>query len=138
MPAPETTIFCCSCACEVKARLTSGAEIYPHRPDLAGLPFWRCDTCRDVVGCHHKTKNRTQPLGVIAGREMKVARQHIHALLDPIWKTGKMKRGHIYARLTETLGRQYHTGELRTLNEARTIYRAVRVIAAECVESVAA
>lgn len=28
-------IFCCGCGADVEARLTSGAEIYPHRDDTA-------------------------------------------------------------------------------------------------------
>lgn len=123
------TIYCCGCAADVQARLTDGAEIYPRRPDLATLPFWRCDTCHNYVGCHHKTKNRTRPLGAIPTADLKNARRHIHVILDPIWQSGRLSRRHIYARLTQTLGREYHTGDLRTLDEARTIYRAVQDIA---------
>ena len=66
------------------ARLTDGKEVYPHRSDLNSLPFWICDRCRNFVGCHHKTKNPTRPLGCIPNKEMKNARKHIHNLLDPI------------------------------------------------------
>jgi hypothetical protein len=124
-------LWCCGCLADVDARLTDGREIYPHRPDLAALPFWKCDVCRNSVGCHHKTQNRTQPLGVIPTAELKAARQHIHALIDPIWKGGRMTRRQVYARLTLILGRQYHTAELRTLDEARTVYRAGLQIARE-------
>jgi hypothetical protein len=126
--ADLTTIYCCQCAADVEARLTDGREIYPHRPDLHEQPFWRCDTCRNYVGCHHKTQNPTHPLGVIPSEEVKNARRHIHRILDPIWQTGRLHRKHVYARLTEALGRQYHTGELRTVEECRTIYRAVQAI----------
>ena len=128
-PPFQRTLYCCGCSADVQARLTDGREVYPHRPDLAGLPFWRCDICRNHVGCHHKTKDRTRPLGVIPTAEMKNARRHIHAILDPIWQNGRLSRGYIYARLTKTLGREYHTGDLRTLDEARTVYRAVQDIA---------
>ena len=37
-------IYCCGCAQDVTARLTDGSEIYPHRLDLADIPFWVCDT----------------------------------------------------------------------------------------------
>ena len=118
-------LYCCGCSADVVARLTDGKETYPHRPDLHSLPFWRCDGCNNQVGCHHKTKDRTKPLGVIPDGPMKKARSHIHAILDPIWKQRRMSRGDLYARLSVTLGREYHTGELRTLDEARLIYRAV-------------
>lgn len=124
----QCTLFCCACAGDVTARLTTGAEIYPHRPDLAGKSFWRCDRCRNYVGCH---PNSITPLGCIPDPPMRDARNHIHALLDPIWRSKRLSRRHCYARLTEILGRQYHTGELRTLDEAKMIYRAVQEIARE-------
>ena len=64
-------IYCCGCGKKVSPRLTSGKEVYPHRSDLIKLPFWKCDKCGNFVGCHHKTKNRTATLGVIATKEIK-------------------------------------------------------------------
>jgi len=90
------------------------------------LPFWKCDTCNNFVGCHHKTKDRTRPLGCIPTKEIKEARIHIHAILDPIWKSGKIQRKHLYARLSEKLGYQYHTAELRSIEQARKVYRIIR------------
>lgn len=126
------SIYCCGCGGDVDARLTDGAEIYPHRPDLASLPFWRCDGCRNFVGCHHKTRDRTRPLGVIPTPAIKRARKDIHAILDPLWKKRGASRGEVYARLAKKLGiKEYHTAEIRTLDEARTVYRAVQEIAKE-------
>ena len=119
-------IQCCGCGADVNARLTDGGEIYPHRPDLRSLPFWRCDACGNFVGCHHKTKNRTQPLGCIPTAELKEARKKLHALIDPIWQSGKMGRRELYAAIGRDLGREYHTAETRTLEEAREAYRAAR------------
>lgn len=124
------TIFCCGCNKDVGARLTSGEEIYPHRKDLYSLPFWKCDTCNNFVGCHHKTKNRTQPLGCIPTKELKNARQHIHRILDPLWKNGKFKRNQLYSMIADHIGRKkYHTADIRTLEEARTVYKFVRGLA---------
>lgn len=122
-------LYCCGCAKEVDAVLTDGKEIYPHRPDLYALPFWKCAGCNNFVGCHHKTKDRTKPLGCIPTKEIKDARRKIHAVLDPLWESGKMSRKHIYARLTELLGRQYHTAELRSVDEANSIYQCLLQIA---------
>lgn len=111
------------------ARLTDGTEIYPHRPDLSALPFWRCDACGNFVGCHHKTPNRTQPLGNIPTKEIKEARKHIHRILDPLWMKApdpKAKRREIYAYLSRHLGYQYDTGEIREIDEARTVYTLVK------------
>ena len=119
-------IWCCGCSAEIAARLTSGAEIYPHRKDLADLPFWKCDTCKNHVGCHHKTDNPTRPLGNIPTPELRKARGHIHKQLDPIWRMKIMPRGKVYAEIQRLLGvKEYHTAELRTIEEARDAYRAV-------------
>ena len=121
-------IYCCGCSIEVPARLTDGSEIYPHRPDLHSLPFWKCGICGNHVGCHHKTPDRTRPLGNIPTKEIREARKHIHALLDPLWRSGTMKRGAVYGKLAKQLGREYHTAEIRTVQEAREVYRAVKAL----------
>lgn len=119
-------IYCYGCERNVNAVLVGGKDVYPHRKDLFSLPFWRCETCGNFVGCHHKTKNKTKPLGCIPTPELKKARQHIHKLLDPIWKSGKMKRKEIYAKITDRIGWQYHTAKIRSIEEAREIYKIVR------------
>lgn len=126
MTEERREIWCCACGESVQARLTNGAECYPHRPDLSDIPRWKCDSCGNHVGTHHKTKNRTQPLGNIPSPELKKARMHIHALIDPVWKTGKVSRGKLYAHLSAQLGYEYHTGEIRTIDEARNVYRVAR------------
>lgn len=122
-------IWCCQCNEKVDARLTNGAEIYPHRPDLAALPFWRCDACRNYVGCHHKTGNPTAPLGYIPNKEIRNARQHIHRILDPLWQTGKYKRKELYRMISRLVGFEYHTSKIRNIEEARKIYQVVMQIA---------
>lgn len=127
----EISLYCCGCGTHVFPRLIDGAEAYPHREDLADLPFWKCDECGNFVGCHHKTSERTKPLGVIPTQEIKKARQHIHCILDPLWKQGKMRRSQVYAELSKRLGWRYHTAEIRTVDEARKIYRMVREMVGE-------
>ena len=119
-------IFCCGCQTNVSARLTTGKEVYRHRPDLASLPFWKCDGCGNTVGCHHKTKNRTAPLGYIPTPELKEARKQLHALIDPIWQSGKMGRRELYEAISREVGWNYHTAKTRTMEEARAAYRAAR------------
>ena len=123
-------IWCCGCEADVAARLTNGKEIYPHRKDLASLPFWKCDECRNFVGCHHKTADRTRPLGCIPTKAIKDARQHIHRVLDPIWQSKQMDRSKLYATIAERIGKpEYHTAEIRTVEEAREVWRVVTDIA---------
>jgi hypothetical protein len=116
-------IYCCGCGCDVDARLTDGKEAYPHRSDLAKNPFWKCDACGNFVGCHHKTKDRTRPLGVIATQEIRTARSHIHAVLDPMHRSGLISRKKIYKRISDAIGREYHTAELRSVVDARKVYK---------------
>lgn len=128
MKARFAPIFCCGCGREVSARLTAGREIYPHRPDLARLPFWRCDSCGNYVGCHHKTDHPTRPLGNIPTPEIRDARQHIHKILDPLWQRKGFSRSQIYKKISDRIGWRYHTANIRTIQEAREIYRIVKEI----------
>lgn len=122
-------IFCCGCDDEIEARLTDGREIYPHRRDLAEIPFWKCDGCGNHVSCHHRhhdESKRLDPQGVIATQEIKEARSHIHRILDPLWKKKLMPRGKVYSRIAKALGKkEYHTAEIRSVEEARAVYRVV-------------
>jgi hypothetical protein len=112
-------IYCCECARDVEARLTDGREIYPHRADLAELPFWKCDVCKNYVGCHYKrASTRTKPLGCIPNEEVRRARSQIHAVLDPLWAGNKEKRNRIYVKLSTKLGREFHTAWIKTRAEA--------------------
>lgn len=123
-------IWCCGCSENVAARLTDGAEIYAHRSDLHDLPFWKCDICGNHVGCHHKTAVRTRPLGCIPTLQIKNARQHLHRLIDPIWKSKKMTRGEVYRRIAAEMGvKSYHTADLRSIEDARLAYTAAKAVA---------
>lgn len=126
-------IYCCGCRKKVKARLTNGMEVYPHRPDLHDLPFWFCDACRNFVGCHNKTSERTKPLGCIPTPELKNARKHIHALIDPIWLSGRMGRRELYEAISREIGWKYHTAKIRTIDEAREVYRVARKYAQQTI-----
>ena len=123
-------LYCCACASEVSGRLTDGVEIYPHREDLASLPFWRCDACGNYVGCHHKTKDRTQPLGCIPTPELLDARKKLHQLIDPIWRSGRMGRRQLYKAISKDLGWEFHAAELRTMVDARLVHVAATKYAA--------
>lgn len=118
-------IYCTGCQVDVDARLTNGRERYPHRPDLSRIPFWKCDDCGNYVGCHHKTNDPIRPLGCIATREILEARKKIHALLDPLWTNGLIDRGDAYKYISENIGHRYHTGEIRSIDEARRIYKII-------------
>ncbi|MDD5277700.1 MAG: zinc-finger-containing protein [Methylovulum sp.] len=82
MTAPR----CMTCATD--ARLTNGAEVYPHRLDLQAKPIWKCDSCGGYVGCHPGTTN---PLGTPAGPELRAARSALHdRVVDPLWRSAHL------------------------------------------------
>lgn len=116
-------IYCTGCEKDVDARLTDGKERYPHRPDLHDLPFWKCDTCGAWVGCHHKTNKPTKPMGYLATPEILQVRIAVHDLIDPIWQSGEVPRGKIYAYMKKKLGYNYHSGEIKTLDEGRRVWK---------------
>ena len=114
-------------ACNRLSRLTTGREIYPHRPDLFDKPFYVCDGCKAYCGCHPGT---TKPLGTPAGPELRKARGFVHGRLDPLWRAArdrKRARSRIYAWLSKELGipaEQTHTG-LFDIDTCRRAYRAL-------------
>jgi hypothetical protein len=114
-------IFCAACGEDVDAQMVTGDVIYPHRPDLHALPFWMCPTCRNFVGCHHKTSEPTRPLGCIPSPELRALRKQIHAKLDPIWAGSRLRRRALYQRISDRLGREYHTADTRSTEEARRV-----------------
>jgi zinc-finger-containing domain len=129
-------IFCVACDKNIEAKLVSGSIVYPRSPQLAHDKFWMCNSCKNFIGCHkNANKNKLKPLGVIANKELKEARIQIHNIIDPIWQGEKMKRGEIYAIISNELGYTYHTGELRSLEEARMVWKIVAEIHNNCVES---
>jgi|GEM_PF-778748 len=119
---PQQLIYCCGCSIEVAARLTYGIEVYPHRADLQEQPFWRCDACGNFVGCHYKTKACTTPMGCIPTLEIKNERKRIHVLLDSIWKSGRIGRMKLYQAISNEVGWEYHTGQIRSVSDAHKVY----------------
>lgn len=104
----------------VECLLKNGKEIYPHRPDLATIQMYECPQCHNRVGIH---KGTTKALGCIPTLEIKNARMKVHALIDPLWKSGKISRAKLYKRLSEELGYSYHTGSTKSIEELRQVYR---------------
>ena len=121
-------IWCCNCNKMVNAQLTKGKEIYPHRPDLYKLNFYKCPKCGKYVGCHPKT---TRPLGCIPTDVIKIARQKVHAKMDPLWKNKKIGRMQLYKRISKKLGYTYHNGETRSVSECMKVWDIVDEIEKE-------
>ena len=114
--------------CGREAKYVSGVGVYPHRPDLDSLRFWRCTPCEAWVGCHRGT---SRPLGELADRETRHARLRAHAIFDPLWKaTGSnprppLRRRAAYLMLADELGRDVvHIADMDA-TEARAVVGAV-------------
>lgn len=122
---------CIECSPPRVATLIGGAEIYPHRPDLHALWFWRCE-CGARVGCHKGTR---KPLGSPAGPATQAARRAAHAAFDPLWKRKaeldmiaySEARGAAYRWLGEQLGLAAEDCHIGMMDEA-TARRAVQAI----------
>jgi hypothetical protein len=112
-------IWCCKCNKTVNGILTTGKEIYPHRPDLYKKNFYKCPHCGGYVGCH---QNSRRPLGCIPTEELKIARMRLHAKMDPLWKSKKITRKELYTLLKNKLGYTYHNGETRTVQECLKVW----------------
>lgn len=86
--------------CGQPAECVTGADVYPHRPDLAKKIIWECKPCDARVGCHPGT---TSPLGRLANDQLRALKVEAHAKFDPLWQSGQMKRPDAYAWLASEL-----------------------------------
>lgn len=92
--------------CKKPAEPTTGAYIYPHRPDLADKKFFICKPCGAYVGTH---VNTGEPFGTLANANLRRMRNATHRLFDPFWlgfKYGgrrKIARTKAYAVLAQAM-----------------------------------
>lgn len=116
--------------CGRVAKMVGGDVVYPHRPDLSGKWFWRCE-CGAYCGVHMGT---LKALGSPAGPETRKARSEAHAVFDPMWQkrqclSGLSKhhaRGKGYKWLAAQLGiepKDCHIGMM----DAATARRVVEI-----------
>ena len=119
-------IYCCECVADISARLITGDQIYKSAK-YKSIFMWICDECGNYVGTHKDSKSHA-PLGCIPTPELRSARGHIHALLDPMWKSvnrKRVKRRELYDLISRELGWSYHTAKIRTIEEARQVYGVI-------------
>ena len=100
--------------CGRSAKLITGQQLYPHRPDLAHIQAWQCKPCNAHVGCHDGTD---KPKGRLANSQLRRAKIAAHAAFDPIWMDRfkwkseidpkykkSMARGGRYKKLAKVMG----------------------------------
>lgn len=135
--ASKRPVLCLECG--ASAALVSGADIYPHRPDLHHKPFWRCG-CGAYVGCHPGTR---VALGTPCGPATRAARNAAHAAFDPLWRRkierdGMQKheaRGAAYKWLAEQLSIPADDCHIALMDEATA--RQVSAVCAPYLRSAA-
>jgi len=93
--------------CEKEARWCDNAERYGRRYGKSYMCYW-CEDCDAYVGCHENTK---RPLGTMANANLRRLRMAVHRKIDPLWKSGKIKRKYLYDRISDKIGKSFHTGE---------------------------
>ena len=113
------SIYCVQCATVVDAVRVLGKSIYLHRPDLHKHCFYQCPHCGNYVGTHRDGR----PLGTIPTPELRLMRNKVHNTIDRYWlpEKNRVRRKQLYSALSKFLGREYHTGELNTIEECQSI-----------------
>jgi hypothetical protein len=86
--------------CKNDAVLCDSAVVY--NGTSYGL-IWRCAPCEAWVGVHRDSPNHA-PLGRLANKELRLAKQAAHRAFDPFWKGGTMKRSQAYQWLADQMG----------------------------------
>ena len=99
------------CFCGSSTSLRSNSLIYNGK-EYGNGKVWLCDrfpACRGSVGTHPDGR----PLGMIPDEETKKLRIKVHAMIDPIWKSGRGKRGSVYGWLKRIMDspKEIHVGE---------------------------
>ncbi|OUA88442.1 hypothetical protein BK706_17350 [Bacillus thuringiensis serovar leesis] len=85
--------------CNRDVVFTSNKELYGK--EYGNGKCYLCRNCKASVGTHNGT---TQPLGVMANKEMKVLKKACHDLFDYVWISRKLSRGRAYSILADQLG----------------------------------
>lgn len=88
----------CKCGGEVK--IAGHKEVYGR--DYSDWPWmYRCDKCDSYVGMHPFTNI---PLGTLADKETRTARNECKQSFNEIWQDGHMSRSDAYKWLAKKMG----------------------------------
>lgn len=97
LPPPASCPYCGS-----NVEIVNNERIYGR--SYGDWPWaYRCvsDSCDSYVGMHPFTNI---PLGTLANRETREARKRAKDVFNPLWQSGRMKRGEAYQKLADLLG----------------------------------
>lgn len=101
--------------CQVAAVRRSTSYVYGRD---YGRDLWVCPNyprCDMFVGMHPDGK----PLGTMAGASLRRARNAAHAVFDPLWKSGQMRRPEAYEWLAGALGLAVEDTHIALFDEAK-------------------
>jgi hypothetical protein len=94
--------------CKKPAEWVSNDQVYYGKRYGKSYMIWLCRPCNAYVGSHNNDESR--PLGTMANKELREWRIKAHDHIDPLWKSGAMKRSHVYGMLNRLMGRDIHIG----------------------------
>lgn len=116
---PPTACDCCGCPVEFCSH-----EVLYEGKEFGEWPFiYYCKGCGASIGVHPYS---IFPLGTMADSATRRARSAVHAIIDPMWKSGRFLRSEVYSRMAKLTGRAtFHTGEL-SLQECHDAVAAFR------------
>lgn len=102
----------CDCCGDDLVTLASNSAIYGR--EYGDWPYvYLCMVCGAFVGCH---PHSIYPLGTMTDNVTRSMRRALHAMVDPLWKSGARSRGEVYGLLARLMnfprGRRFHVGEL--------------------------
>lgn len=93
--------------CRLSSRLVApGQPGYPYRADYG--PVYVCTPCDARVGCHKFTAN---PLGSLANKELREARNAAHKAFDALWKR-KMERHRVSQQEARSAGYKWLAAQM--------------------------
>lgn len=93
--------------CKKQAPWIDNKLVYGKRYGKSYMCYY-CGNCDAYVGCHNNTR---KALGTMANKALRRKRMAVHAVIDPIWKSGKETRKQVYAKLKQAFGHEVHVGE---------------------------
>nr|DAV53527.1 MAG TPA: zinc finger domain-containing protein [Caudoviricetes sp.] len=108
-------IWCVTCNKYVDAELGLYGDIFPNRLEKAKLPIWICPMCGNYVLTHSKTY---RPVGVIGNKQIRIFRLAIHKQLGKACQDSTLTIRDCYGVMSAVLGYKFHSGKLKTINEA--------------------
>jgi len=120
----RTDVVCQDCgkAMQLQANDRSWKDRKPFIYRCLGHP-----RCRSIVAANEDGTLASDPVS----SEIRKLRTKIHVdIIDPLWKTGKSKRNHhirseIYCFLDKKFGKEYHTANIKTVEEAELVIKYI-------------